>query len=310
VDDLVDVARINTNKIELRRKPVALQEIIEQAASMCRPLVDERRHALTVNVPSSRVILDADAVRLTQVMANLITNAARCTDEGGSIRIDCATHEDAVEVAISDTGRGIAPDLLPRIFDLFVQGRTMDGAGLGLGLAIVKRLVEMHDGTISVSSPGVGLGSEFRVRLPIATDTVAAAVDSDPDPPALTAPARPLTIALVEDNEDLREGLVDLLSTMGHEVEAATDGETGAELILRLEPDVAFVDIGLPRMDGYGVAARVRAQLGDRVRLVAMSGFGQASDLERSREAGYQGHIVKPPDVETLRRILSPEQRD
>jgi two-component system, sensor histidine kinase len=307
VDDLVDVARINSNKIELRRKHVALQDIIEQAVGMCRPLIEERRHALAVNTPPSRIILDADAVRLTQVIANLLTNAARYTDEGGGIQIDCVVHEKVVEVAVSDTGRGIAPDLLPRIFDMFVQGKTVGGAGLGLGLAIVKRLVEMHDGTVSVSSAGVGQGSEFRVRLPIATDAPATAALPDPEPPLATTATTPLSIALVEDNEDLREGLLELLGMMGHEVQAATDGEAGAELILRLEPDVAFVDIGLPGMDGYGVAARVRSQLGDRVRLVAMSGFGQASDVQRSREAGYHGHIVKPPDVETLRKILSPE---
>jgi signal transduction histidine kinase len=308
VDDLVDIARIASDKLELRRKRVAFQDIIEQAVAMCRPLAEQRQHTLVVSVPASRVTLDADAVRLTQVVANLVTNAARYTDEGGRIQIDCALRGDAVEVAVSDTGRGIAPELLPRIFDKFVQGNKAGdgGLGLGLGLAIVKRLVEMHDGSVSVSSAGVGQGSEFRVRLPVVTDAALTEAGPEADPARPTAPIEPLAVAVVEDNKDLREGLLELLEMMGHEVEVAHDGETGAELILRRQPDVAFVDIGLPQMDGYAVAARVRAALGPHeVRLVAMTGFGQPSDLHRSRQAGFDDHILKPPNVEVLESILS-----
>jgi signal transduction histidine kinase len=311
VDDLVDVARITTNKIELRRRHVTIQDVIEQAVAMCHPLVEKHGHSLIVNVPDSPITLDADAVRLTQVVANLLTNAARYTDEGGHIQIDCARRGDAVEVAVSDNGRGIAPDLLPRVFEMFVQGKATGDAGLGLGLAIVKQLVEKHDGSVSASSGGPGRGSEFRVRLPVTVNAPHVEAPLAPGAPNPAARAAPLVIALVDDNEDLREGLRELLSMMGHDVEVAIDGEAGAELILRLEPDVAFVDIDLPRLDGYGVAARVRERLGpNRVRLIAMTGFGQRSDLQRTALAGFDQHVVKPAEVATLKKILSRQKHE
>jgi signal transduction histidine kinase len=308
VDDLVDTARINTNKVELQMQPSTIQDIVEQAVSICRPLLDERRHVLTVDLPEAAVVLLADPVRLTQVVANLLTNAARYTDEGGDIRVVGSRRDGTFELAIRDNGRGIDSALLPRIFDAFVQAKKPGDAGLGLGLAIVRRLVAMHEGTVTASSEGLGKGSEFLVRLPLP------ASEPDPVPSRDVSPkgsgGLPLNIVLVEDNEDLREELKELLEDMGHSVETAEDGETGVELILRRRPAVAFVDIGLPLLDGCGVAERVRAELGrEGLRMVAMSGFGQPSDRRRSEEAGFDSHLVKPARIETLQKILSFEDK-
>jgi two-component system, sensor histidine kinase len=308
VDDLVDVARINSSKVELRLERISIQELIEQAVSMCRPMFAERQQSLSVSTPDGPVILHVDAVRITQVLANLLSNAARYTPEGGAIRVGCERQEAFVEVVVADNGRGIDPDLLPRVFEMFVQAKEPGDSGLGLGLAIVRRLVTMHDGTVTVSSPGTGRGSEFRVRLRVAAPEAVGPAPQQPEAPAKVDRARQLVV-LVEDNEDLREGVKELIEDMGHKVEVAEDGQAGAELILRLEPDVAFVDIGLPVVDGYGVAVRVREQLGsDRVKLVAMTGFGQSSDRLRSKDAGFDTHVVKPPTVEILQGILSPEK--
>jgi signal transduction histidine kinase len=311
VDDLVDIARINSNKIELRVEPISIQEVIEQAVSMCRPTFVERRQSLLVNVPDSPLTLVVDAVRMTQVLSNLLTNASRYTPELGEIRVHCRREGDFVDVVVADNGRGIAPDLLPRVFDMFVQAKQPGDPGLGLGLTIVKRLVAMHDGTVTVSSAGPNQGSEFRVRLPFTGEPIPAATPRLAPPPAPVVEDKPLLVAVVEDNEDVRDGMKEILEDLGHAVEVAADGEAGAELILRLQPHVAFVDIGLPGVDGYGVAARVRERMGaDRVKLVAMTGFGQYSDRERSKEAGYDAHIVKPPTVDIIRTVLAPGQAD
>jgi CheY-like chemotaxis protein len=191
------------------------------------------------------------------------------------------------------------------VFDMFVQAKQPGDSGIGLGLTIVKRLVAMHDGTVTASSPGPDQGSEFRVRLPVARAEALVAAPQRPSSPTAVVDCARLLVAVVEDNEDVREGMKELLEDLGHKVEVAGDGHSGTELILRLEPDVAFVDIGLPIVDGFGVAARVRERLAsDRLKLVAMSGFGQASDRLRSREAGYDTHIVKPPNLDLLRSIL------
>ena len=206
---------------------------------------------------------------MTQVLANLLTNAARYTEEGGKIQIECQVRQDQLEIAVKDNGRGIDPELLPRIFDVFVQAKKTGDAGLGLGLAIVKRLVAMHEGTVLAASEGLGKGSEFVVRLPLPPTPAASlplTADISSDVSSTAEDVEPLSIVLVEDNEDLREEMKELLEEMGHSVEAAEDGEAGVELILRRRPAIAFVDIGLPLLDGCGVATRVRAELGTRSR--------------------------------------------
>jgi signal transduction histidine kinase len=310
VDDLLDVSRINSGKIALRKQPVAIQEVVRQAVATSGAAIEARGHTLSLDLPPEPILVAGDELRLTQVFANLLNNAVQYTDKGGAIQVRCSRRggDGTVEVRVADNGRGIEPDLLPRIFDMYAQARP--GDGLGLGLAIVKRLTEMHGGSVSVNSAGPRRGSEFVVRLP--TTQALAPVLEGPRP-ALEASnqngSRPLVIALVEDNEDVREVTRDLLQSLGHTVQVAEDGEKGAALILSLKPDVALVDIGMPVMDGHGVAALVRAAAGgDRVRLVAMSGYGTESDRRRSREAGFDHHLVKPCDMATLVKALESEE--
>jgi CheY-like chemotaxis protein/two-component sensor histidine kinase len=304
VDDLLDVSRIRSGRIELQRTRVAIQDILEDAVVAARPRIDEREHQLTVRLPAEPVLLQADAVRLTQVFTNLLNNAATFTPPGGTIDVHCELGVAALEISISDNGPGISPELLPRIFELFVQGQPGAG-GLGLGLAVARRLLEMHGGSISASSAPGTPGTVFVVRLPraaLARDEVKAL----PSPTPAVSP-RSLRLVLVEDNEDIRETMRDLLVELGHTVEVAADGQSGVELILRTEPDVAIVDIGMPVLDGYGVAARVREHLGQKVRLVAMTGFGLEKDRRKVAEAGFDAHVVKPTSVETLNAVLSNE---
>ena len=316
VDDLLDVARINSGKIELKVAPTTLQHIVDQALVISLAAIEERGHKLEVKVPSASITLVVDAVRMTQAVSNLLNNAARYTERGGLIRLECEIVEAAklgeeepmVEIQVSDNGRGIAVDRLPRVFDIFVQENpagSAPGNGLGLGLTIVKRLVEMHDGRVAAASQGVGTGSTFTITLPV--DSIGV---STPDDNASTASrrttSRPLSIVLVEDNDDIRESMSELLSSLGHSVQAADDGATGAELIVKVSPDVAIVDVGLPSLDGYQVAAHVRNALGpESVRLVAMTGYGQDTDRQRARAAGFDEHLVKPADVNTLIDLLS-----
>jgi two-component system, sensor histidine kinase len=306
VDDLLDLSRINTGIVELKRAPVAIQDVIEQALVTSRPLLDECDHQLTVSAPTEPIMLSCDPVRLTQVVSNLLNNAARYTDRGGIIRLECRKLPDAVELRVVDSGRGIAPELLPHVFDMFVQEQRGNG-GLGLGLTLVQRLVTLHDGSVSAHSEGVGKGSEFVVRLPLPATPLPASSPPEPAPreTSATEPAKGLHVVLVEDNDDIRETTTELLTVLGHQVESAADGEAGAELILRTEPDVALVDLGLPLLDGHGVASRVRARLGpERVKLVAMSGYGRESDRRRAQEAGFDAHLVKPVALETLMNVL------
>jgi two-component system, sensor histidine kinase len=321
VDDLLDVSRINSGKIELRKAQVNLAEVVEQAVAAVRPALEEHRHQLVVSLPGAPVTLVADAVRLTQVIANLLNNAIRYTADGGRIQLDCETRTDGpgLTIRVADNGRGIPPELLPRIFGMFVQEQA-GGGGLGLGLTLVERLVKLHGGRVAADSEGTGKGATFTVELPLVATPTGESGTLAVDANGLHAPAntreaapapakeqRPLAICLVDDNPDIRETMCDLLSTWGHNVETATDGPSGVELIVRREPDLAFVDIGLPRLDGYGVAAQVRARLpAGRTRLVAMSGFGQEADRRRSLEVGFNAHLVKPADIDAILNVLSP----
>jgi signal transduction histidine kinase len=304
VDDLLDVSRIRSGRVDLRKEPVSIQAILDNAIVAARPSIDARGHRLTVDLPPTPVLLDADGVRLTQVFTNLLTNAANYTDAGGAIGVRCELGADTLKIIVADSGRGIAAELLPRIFDMFVQARP-GGGGLGLGLAVARRLVEMHGGSLSASSDGEQ-GSEFVVRLPLeilAVSQARGAVE-----PARIA-TRPLRVVLVEDSEDIRELTRELLVDLGHDVEVAENGETGAELILRLRPDVALVDIGMPVLDGYGLASRVRGQPGGgQVRLVAMTGFGMECDRRKVTDAGFDAHLIKPADAASLMKVLSNEE--
>ncbi len=306
VDDLLDMSRINSGKIELRREVVDLRELVAQAAAAAGPVLSEREHQLEQSIHAAPLWILADAVRIVQAISNLLNNAARYTDPCGRIQLVCEQQEDWAELRVSDNGRGISPDLLPHIFDMFVQERTGSDGGMGLGLTLVKRLVSLHGGTVAASSglPGARqerrVGSVFTIRLPLT------------GPPPLAPPAtksiaidRLLRVALVEDNPDIRGTLEDLLTDLGHEVKAAAEGEAGVALIIAMRPDVALVDIGLPKLDGYQVAEAIRRAMGAEVRLVAMSGFGQAADKERALRAGFDAHLVKPAAIDTLLAALA-----
>jgi two-component system, sensor histidine kinase len=305
VDDLLDVARINSGKIDLRKSWVTLQEVVDHALAESRGLVSERHHQVSLDLPTEPVHLVADAVRLTQVLTNLLNNAARYTEPGGSIQVSAKTLGQTLEISVADNGTGISPEVLPLIFDVFVQERTNRGPGLGLGLSLVKRLVDLHGGSVEAQSPGVGLGSTFTVRLSLPTPEEIAACGAPPPSTRERISKKPLKIAIVEDNDDVRNTMQELLRTLGHHTATAADGKGGAEMILETKPDVAFVDLDLPGMDGLAVAAKVRDDLGpDRVRLVAVSGFGQESDRERVYRAGFDAHLVKPVDLKTLIQSL------
>lgn len=311
VDDLLDLSRINSGKIVLKKALVSVQDAIDEAVSATRQAADTRGHRLLVDLPRYAIRAWADPVRLTQMVTNLLQNAIRYTDEHGEIAVRCSLKEDTgeVQIVVSDNGRGIDPKVLPRIFERFVQAEGAgDSHGLGLGLAVVKRMVELHHGSVRAESAGLGQGSSFTLTLPLEEP----GVSSDTSSVQVVTTKRVaghMSIVLVEDNEDIREGMQELLTGLGHTVEVAQDGGSGAELILRLAPQVAIVDVGLPVLDGYQVAARVRAQVGpERVRLVAMTGFGQESDRRRAREAGFDAHLVKPADVDAVVRALSAKE--
>jgi signal transduction histidine kinase len=306
VDDLLDVQRISSGKIELRKETVSLRDIVEQAVATVRPALEERGHLITVELPPDPVALVADGVRITQVVANLLNNAIRYTDFGGKIALVAAREGDEVRVRVTDNGRGIGPDVLPRIFGMFIQEQE-GGGGLGLGLTLVQRLVALHGGRVQAHSDGPGCGATFTMWIPIGEPGRLKTATRDPSEPIPHATAhRPLLIALVDDNPDIRETMSELLSSWGHRVEVAVDGLSGVELISRSKPDLALVDIGLPKLDGYGVATEVRRRLGNgHIRLVAVSGFGQESDRQRSFEVGFDDHLVKPVDVDSILNLLS-----
>ncbi|HET6584651.1 MAG TPA: response regulator [Nannocystaceae bacterium] len=305
VDDLLDVSRITSGKIELKRGPVSANAIVEQAIQTSMPLLEKHDHRWFVEPLAEDVELFADATRLTQVIANLVNNAARYTDRGGEIRVMAERDDDELVLRVRDNGRGIPQDMLPRVFDLFVQAdqsRDRAQGGLGLGLTLVRRLVEMHGGTVTATSPGPGEGTEFVVRLPVLAIPVR---ELHEERPVVDPQNHPLRILVVEDNDDSRDMLQMLLEGQGHSVDVAGDGLTGLERLLASVHDVALVDVGLPGIDGYDLARRLRERRpGSSPRLVALTGYGQAEDRARALAAGFDEHLVKPVTVVDLQRVL------
>ena len=308
VDDLLDVSRIARGKVELKSEIVELSDVVAQAIEMASPLLEQRAHALTVEVPEHDLAVTGDLTRLSQVVANLLNNAAKYTSTGGRITIIGELHAGEAVLRVRDTGMGIAADVLPGIFDLFVQGRqTIDrsAGGLGLGLAIAKNLIERHGGSVSAFSGGAGHGSEFVVRLPHVA--AAAQVDAAPPlPPARSsASSEPRRILVVDDNEDGAEMLSIVLGQKGHDTRTAYDAATALKLAEEFVPELAFLDIGLPAMDGYELAARLRRLPGlERIRLVALTGYGQESDRRKTRAAGFDHHLVKPVDFGLVDEVV------
>ncbi|NLE87301.1 MAG: response regulator [Myxococcales bacterium] len=303
VDDLLDLSRINSGKIELRTERLRLNDIVSQAVALAQPSIEQRRHELRVHLLESGGEVVADAVRLAQVLSNLLNNAARYTEPGGVIELTCAQDETHARVTVRDSGRGIPPELLDKVFDMFVQEQS-GGGGLGIGLSLVRSLVRLHGGTVTVASDGLNRGSAFTIELPRAGTQQSLQPSELPSP---LPPALPRRVVVVDDNQDVRETLGELLRGWGHEVVLAADGAEGVDRILEFRPDVALVDLGLPVLDGYGVALAVRAAQRDapRTRLIAVSGFGRDADKQRALESGFDMHLVKPAAAEALLRALA-----
>jgi signal transduction histidine kinase/CheY-like chemotaxis protein len=304
VDDLLDISRVTSAKIVLHKTNVDVADLVEHSVSTLRAQADMRRMTLNVHLPEQPVAVFADPVRYEQIVNNLVSNAIKYTPPGGTIDVHVERDGDEAVLRVRDTGKGIAPEMLTRIFELFMQGDvTIDRSegGMGIGLTLVKRLTELHAGTVRAYSRGKGSGSEFVVRMP-ATDTV---------PEAKAAPQHassdghhPRRIVIVEDNADIRDLLRLKLKQLGHRVEAAEDGLRGLEKIIESQPDVALVDIGLPGIDGYEVARRTREALGRSIYLIALTGYGQTEDRKRALDAGFDVHLTKPADFVDLQNVL------
>ncbi len=311
VDDLMEVSRITRGKIELRTERVELAAIVRSAIETSRPLMQDASHRLSVTLPPEPLWLNADSVRLAQVLANLLNNAAKYTPERGEISLHAARAGRNVVISVSDTGVGIPAAMLPRVFDLFTQveeNSARSRGGLGIGLTLVRTLVELHGGSVEAQSAGAGCGCEFSVTLPLAAQSE---VSDDPRSEHQVPTVTARRILVVDDNFDAAESLGMLLEVMGADVYTASDGPSALEALNTYHPSVVFLDIGLPGMDGYEVArqARRRPEGGDVV-LIALTGWGQEEDRRRSKEAGIDHHLVKPIDIGVLQRVLStlPEQ--
>ena len=311
VDELLEVSRITTGNVRLRLEQASLNSIVENAVDATNPLIAQHRHALTVSMPQAAVFVHADAARLEQVLVNLLINAAKYTSPGGLIWLTVenepmASGEQAampmVAIRVRDSGLGIAPELLPRIFDLFTQADRSQG-GLGIGLSLVKQLVELHGGTVTVSST-LSWGSEFVVRLPVMLAALAPAAPALSDSARTPAKAQQ-RVLVVDDNVDNAQGLAMLLEMTGHAARLAHDGPAAVQAAIDYQPDVVLLDIGLPGLDGYKVAQRIRQQAGlENVVLVALTGYGQDSDRQRSQDAGFDHHLVKPANFSEIEKIL------
>ena len=311
VDDLLDVSRITRGKINIHKEPVELATVIARAVETSRPLLDARGQALAVSLPPEPVLVEGDATRLAQVFANLLNNAAKYTNDGGRVAVTVERDGGEIVVRVRDTGIGIPAELLPRVFDLFTQGdRSLarSEGGLGIGLTLVRSLVEMHGGKAEAFSAGPGQGSEFVVRLPI-LERRRSRRPAPGEAEAAGHGTTPRRILVVDDNHDAAESLALLLRAEGHEVRTAHDGATALDAVRAYQPEIVLLDIGLPKMDGYEVARRLRAQEGTRrALLVALTGYGQEEDRRRAAEAGFDAHLVKPADLGALHALLGEGQ--
>jgi two-component system CheB/CheR fusion protein len=301
LDDLLDVSRIARGRIVLQSESLEIGEIIEPAIEMVQPLMNEKFHKLRVDRPGQPLHVHGDRARLVQCLSNLLNNSAKYSAARGEIALVVAEAPDSVTIEVRDNGAGISPELLPHIFHLFIQGaRSLDRSQGGIGLSIVKRLVEMHQGTVTAASEGIGRGCTFSIRLP----RMAAPARASTDCVAPTAPKR--RILVVDDNADIADSLTMLLRLEGHEVETAYCATGAFEAVQRMRPEAVFLDIGLPQMDGYEIARRLRADpAAKRVHLIALTGYGQQHDRERAREAGFGAHLVKPADIEAVNQVLA-----
>jgi PAS domain S-box-containing protein len=303
VDDLLDASRVTSAKMRLSRRRLDLSQVVKETIEVLRTRGIVDRHQLTFS--GSQACIDADETRIEQIVTNLVGNALKFTPPGGAITVNVRSDGQYASLAVKDTGVGISAEILPTIFDLFVQSeRSLDRSegGLGIGLTLVRRLVELHGGTVQATSDGAGMGSTFTVRLPAITDPLR---DTDEQLPGLAAAHKPRRVLIVEDNDDAREMLSILLRTDGHEVEVAHDGPSGLRAALTFRPDIGLLDLGLPGFDGYTLARNIRAHAeGKLIYLVALTGYGQSEDRLRSEQAGFDELVVKPVDVNQLALLI------
>jgi two-component system CheB/CheR fusion protein len=310
VEDLLDATRISQGKIELRREHLDISTVLRAAVETSRPSLDASGHRFETNFCDKPAYVNADPLRLTQVLVNLLNNAAKFTPKNGYIELACrmmVNNPQQVEISVRDNGIGMSPELLGHVFELFTQGDTFENrrrGGLGIGLTLARTLVEMHGGQIEAKSAGEGQGSEFIVRLPLAA--AAAQPTTSQIKRAALAAAKPCRILVIEDNLDQAQTLAALLALWGYEVTTANEGTAGIEIAATFKPDVVLVDLGLPGISGYEVARRLRKhpQLKD-VRIIAQTGWGDSNDRRRTREAGFDHHMLKPLDPEELRAVLA-----
>ena len=301
VDDLLDVSRITQGRIQLQREPLELVPIVAQAMESVEQMMRDKRHKVTVSSCPEPLYVDADGARLVQCVANLLTNAAKYTDPCGEISVQLRSDPSGAVIVVTDNGVGIPTELLPRIFELFVQSeRSLDRSegGLGIGLSVVQRLIDMHGGRVTAASAGPGRGSTFAISLP----TVGAPTVGRTEPSRLAV--EPRRVLVVDDNVDAATSLAEFLRLEGHQTEAVYSAQGALEAVTNFSPDVVLLDIGLPDMDGYEVAKRIRAG-GSAARLVALTGYGQAEDIQRTHSAGFDAHLVKPVDFGALERTVA-----
>jgi signal transduction histidine kinase/ActR/RegA family two-component response regulator len=307
IDDLLDVSRITRGTVELRKSRVELRTVIANAVDAARPVIEEMGHELKIVVPKQPIVLDADAARLAQVISNLLNNAAKYMDRGGQIQLTADRLQSTATVSVKDSGIGIPAEMIDRIFDLFTQ---VDGSldrshgGLGIGLTLVKRLVEMHGGSVEVRSAGIDQGSEFIVRLPAVVDLLS----DEPAQPGVDTPTitNKRRILVVDDNEMAANVLAMLLKALGNDVRTAFDGLSALALAEQFRPDIILLDLGMPKLNGYETARRIREQSwGQNIILAALTGWGQDEDRRRTRDAGFDHHFVKPLEPNVLQKLLA-----
>jgi signal transduction histidine kinase/CheY-like chemotaxis protein len=307
LDDLLDVSRLTQGKLDMRRERVELAAIIDTALETATPIIDLHGHHLSVTLPNEAVNLDADALRLAQAFANILINAAKYTEPNGHIALSGFVEESAVVVSVRDSGIGIAPEMLASVFDMFSQATSAldcTGGGLGIGLAVVRGVVELHGGSVKARSEGLGRGSEFTIRLPLPQPAKKQAMKPGKKGQADSRP-EPRKIVVVDDNRDAVESLTLLLNLDGHEVLGTQAGDHALELAASARPEVILLDIGMPKMNGYEVAKRIRAEpWGARITLIAVTGWGQIEDVQRAKAAGFDHHLTKPIDHDDLRSLL------
>ena len=306
VNDLLDLSRVVSGKIVLKRQPVDLRQTITQTLQTIAPLAKAHDVGIEIHSPEEPLFADADPLRAEQIISNILTNAVKYTPEGGHVIVALEAQNGSAAIRVADDGVGIAPERIGTIFELFAQAENAIGraqGGMGIGLALVRNLVELHGGSVTASSDGLGRGSEFVVKLPLASEDQT--LKKPPKQEQLQEHVGQRRIVIVEDNPDVRELLRLKLQRLGHDVAAVSDGRDGVQRIVDGRPDMALIDIGLPGIDGYQVARQVRSRMGDNVILVAVSGFGQPEDKRKAMEAGFDDHLTKPADVGDIESLLA-----